>query len=117
MNTAERIARLQTVNSCPGFLAFARIVGLRIQNGRTLDAFRMLREIGATPEIAHKIVDGWITPATAELLPLMSPEREAAVRLSFYIPEFASAPWAELLSRAVRIAEAARSEEGSSSEG
>lgn len=112
MNTlADRLARLETVNACPGFLAFARILGLRIQNGRGLDAFRMLCEIGAPPEISHKIVEGWPTPATAELGQIMPAEREAAVRLSFFIPEFATAPWPELLSRSIRVAEAQREEE------
>lgn len=118
MNTlADRLARLETVNACPGFLAFSRIVGLRIADGRALDAFRMLVEIGAPPELAHKIVDGWPTPETAELVAIMPASTEAAVRLSFFIPEYATAPWPELLSRAARVAAAQREEEGSSSAG
>lgn len=113
----ERIARLKTVRSNPGFLAFARILGLRIADGRTLDAFRMLCDVGAPPEIAHKIVEGWTTPDTAKLHAIVPASVEAAVRLSFFIPAYETAPWPELLARAVRVAEAARQEEGSSSGG
>ncbi len=110
---ADRLARLAIVSACPGFLAFARIVGLRIQNGCTLDAYRMLLEVGAPPELAHKIVEGWPTPKTAELAELMPLPAEAAVRLSFFIPEYATAPWPELLSRSICAADAQRKEERS----
>lgn len=112
------LALLQGVKECSGFRAFARIVGLRIERGQTLDVFRMLHEIGASPEIAHKVIEGWPTWKTAratirKLGPLITLEEYAAAWLACYIPSFTDEDWPRLTTRAVRVAAALREEETS----
>lgn len=98
----------------PGFLAFSRILGTRIANGKTLDAFRMLEDIGAAGSIANKIVEGWPVREEQRRAPqLLTLDQEAAVRLSFFVPGLERYPWPALLVRAVGAAEAARAEKPS----
>jgi len=85
----------------PGFMAFSRIIGLRIANGQSLDAFRMLADIGAPPELAHRIVEGWpLLDAQRRVPQLLSLQEEAALRLSFFVPNLDSYDWVALLRRA-----------------
>lgn len=99
-------AAVDRVREHPGFVAFARILGLRIRDGRSLDAFRMLDEIGAPGAIAHRIVEGWPTAEERRKTPpeTMTLEEEAAVRLSFFIAELEQHDWPRLLTRAIRSA-------------
>lgn len=112
--TAEWFRNAMTCLEQPGFLAFSRILGLRIASGRTLDAFRMLENIGAAGAIANKIVEGWPVRDEQRRAPqLLTIDQEAAVRLSFFVPRLERYPWPALLARAVGAAEAAKAEKPS----
>lgn len=104
---------IDRVRRHPGFVAFCRLVGMRIRDGRSLDAFRMLEEIGAPGDIAHKIVEGWPVREEQRRTPAerMTLEEEAAVRLSLFIPEVETADWPMLTTRAVRVAHEQRTRE------
>lgn len=104
---------LLCVRRRPGYVAFCRLLGLKIREGQALDAFRMLQEIGAPGELAHKIVDGWPLEEGQRRTPaeIMTLEEEAAVRFAFFVPQFEQHDWPALLRRAVRFAHACREAE------
>ena len=103
----ERV--LAAVHTGPGFVAFARILGLRIANGQALDALRMLKEIGANENVAYQIVDGWpLSTADQRLSGVLPLAEEAACRLACFIDDLSIYDWPALLKRAIRQAEMAR---------
>jgi hypothetical protein len=104
----RRLARSGT------FLVFVGKLEQRIDEGRMSDALEILKEAGATSEVAWQIVDGWLEPG-AELGPYPSRETASAVRLAHFIPRFDEADWPTILKRALRI-EAAR-KSGESAQG
>lgn len=101
---------IDTVRSRPDFLAFARILGLRIAAGRSLDAYRMLVDIGSPPGTAHGIVEGWPVEQTQRRTPagILTLPEEAACRLCLFIHDFEDHDWAALLTRSVKAADRAR---------
>ena len=95
------------VHRNPGFIAFSSLLGQRIQSGNSVDAFRMLTDLGAPPALAHKIVDGW--PAQWSLAPIGLLDA-GALRLATMIDDISLYDWPMLLNRAVRAAARAREE-------
>lgn len=93
------------IRSSPGFLAFSRILGERIEGGRTVEALRMLTDLGADPALAHQIIEGWVREDTRRLGHLgVSKHLEAAIRFAHFIDNVARYNWPELLSRSARAA-------------
>lgn len=97
------IKQVEIVLAKGDFLAFARILGLRIMRGKAESALKMLRSIGATGAIAYQIIEGW---AAAEdnhaASPLLTPPELGAVYFSRFIDDLTRYDWIELLEQAVQ---------------
>lgn len=107
----DAIARFRQIQEQPGFVAFSRVLGFRIESGRELDAFLMLASMGAEGELAHKILDGW--PRDSKPDPRLAilgldTSTAAVLRLSFFIDNLDAYDWSALLTTAVNSAEDAK---------
>lgn len=102
------LAIIEAALSNAGFLAFARILGIRITSGKTESAFHMLTGLGCVPKLAHDIIEGW---GTERLSDLLRPEEEDAVRFSKFIDDLGAYDWPELLAQSVILAAAKEKEE------
>lgn len=101
----KALRRVALIRGVPSFLTFSRSLGTRIANGHSEEALWILGMIGAPKATAFEIVDHW--PLRESDRALVEVEgvtlaEEAAVRLSFFIPEFHREPWAKILERAGR---------------
>lgn len=107
-------ARFRSAVRNQGFRAFVSLVGNRHQAGASLDAFRMLVEVGAPPATAHAVLEGWPPSSAAphELpsdLGQVDPRDRPVVWLAHHLTESPDAhDWPKLIARAVRVASAAR---------
>lgn len=97
----------QLAKSNPAFMAFSRVLHIRINSGRSLEALLMLKDIGAPTAIAHNIVDGWPMcdedrrePKAAGL----SLADEGAFRLVCFVRHVETCDWPMLITRATRAA-------------
>ena len=98
-----RIAR-RKVGQNPGFVAFAAILHNRVREGRSSEAFSMLRAIGCPPKIAHDLLEGWPTTEDEKRTPPvagLSVMEEAAVRFAFFVEDLNAHNWSELIRQAV----------------
>lgn len=113
--TAQQAAeRLTVVRSNAGFIAFCRVVGLRLRSGRSLDALRMIQAVGCTPSIAHKIIEGWEVDRAWHLSADACEELKisrsvlSAIRFSYFINGLERYNWPELLTLAATHAKEAK---------
>lgn len=110
--TGRRVspALRDTVRSAPAFRAFAAVLGERIQRGASLDALRMLAEIGASATIGNDIIEGWPRRGQPHDLDQagMKHGEIAALWLACHIGEVSSYDWNKLLTRAALVADAQR---------
>ena len=99
----ELLYRRAKISAQPGFVAFARIMGLRIVNGQSRSAFRMLSKIGAPAELAHRIIENWPVETADARLDSFGVElsEEATIRLAFFIDDLSRYDWAGVLSSAL----------------
>lgn len=106
------VAQVEAVLANGPFLAFARILGLRIMRGNSAGALRMLRQIGASGAQGYTIIDGWAQAfENVDISPMLSPTEAAAVYFSRFVDDLTRYDWIEVLQLAV----ADSREEGSSS--
>jgi hypothetical protein len=100
---SDAIEHLANVRARPAFRAFSSLIGSRIENGRALEALRMLVAVGASPEVAHDIVDGWPEDGTRRLPGLVLGE-EAACWLACFAGDLAASNWPNVLVHATERA-------------
>jgi len=100
--TGQHLELLELVRSpkAKAFRGFSDVIGYRIQHGRALEALRMLVAIGAAPELAHQIVDGWPEDGVRRL-PGLEFGEEAACRLAHYVDDLSAYDWIGLLRRSL----------------
>lgn len=99
----DPLESIRIVQSSPGFLVFARVLGMRIQKGKSHDAFLMLRELSASAAVAHEIIEGWTLDEEGQTYPgVFTPEEEAACRFAFFVDDLRSYDWPAILRRALQ---------------
>lgn len=105
------LTTLAVVLTRPSFLAFCRIVGLRIQNGQSADAYAMLESLGCASWLVHQIIERWPTDKAHQRLDTvgLTPDEEAACRFAHFVDDVDAYNWADLLVVAVSAAEEKRS--------
>lgn len=100
MKNRGPLAFLELVEKNAPFLLMVDALHERIAGGRSLDAFRMLLEIGAPARVAHEIVDRW--PMECEP-PFRSLRIMAACRVGLFVLRVEEHDWTALLSRCLRL--------------
>jgi hypothetical protein len=119
----EAAEHVRAVRDQPGFVAFARVVGLRINNGQSLEALHMLEAVGCTPKLAHEIVEGWNVNKAWHLSAVeckklgISRVELSAIRFSKFIDEIELYNWGPLLKKAARAAMQRKANEANQSLG
>lgn len=103
MSTASEL--LARVRLRPAFRLLSDVVGERARKGRSVEALRMLVSIGASPGVAHQIVEGWPATAAGSRVPGLTVDEEAACRLASFVADLDAHDWPELLTRAITAAE------------
>lgn len=97
---------LEAVRASPSFCAFSAIVGLRVRDGNSTGAYRMLVAVGAPPARAHAVIEGWPLEACGHLEAAgVTLAEEAACRLACFVGRLDRHDWSERLGVAVRAAE------------
>ena len=103
------IAKAADILSRPGFVAFARVLGLRIAGGQSVDALAMLVVIGCPAETAHDIIDAWPTKETRTMPEdFVTLPEECACWLSHFIDDIDAYDWPALLVASARAAQEKR---------
>lgn len=101
------------IAASPGFRAFVAILGSRIRNGRTIDAQRMLQDIGFPGALGHEVIDGWPSADAprGKVVPLLragiSLPAIEGLWLGSFVDDIRNYDWPMLLVRATSRAAAA----------
>ena len=101
----EPVEVLNLVRSQSGLLAFATLIRLRIEAGRSIYALRMLCAVGAPKREAYRMIERWPLHDRRLLEDVMTADEEGACFLAFNVSNALDFNWPMALGRAARHAD------------